>query len=58
MAIYELTNGKIRPVPTTTFAEAQILERQHLQRVLREKIDVVAPDTMVLTEEFGEWVGP
>jgi hypothetical protein len=32
-----------------------LLERQHLQRLLRAAIEVVAPSTMVLTEEFGEW---
>ena len=57
MAIYELSSDEIRPVPTTTFAEAQVLERKHLQRVLREKVEVVAPGAMVLTEEFGEWEG-
>lgn len=57
MAIYELLSDEIRAIPTTTFAEAQVLERQHLQRVLREKVDTVAPGAMVLAEEFGEWEG-
>ena len=55
MAIYELLTNEIRAVPTTTFAQAQVLERQHLQRVLKDKIDIVAPGVMVLTEEFSEW---
>lgn len=55
MAIYELSNDAIRAIPTTTFAEAQVLERQHLQRVLREKVETVAPGAMVIAEEFGEW---
>ena len=57
MAIYELSSDEIRSVPTTTFAEAHILERQHLQRLLRSSIETVAPGTMVLAEEFGEWEG-
>lgn len=57
MAIYELSSNEIRSVPTTTFAEAQVLERQHLQRVLRAKVETVAKGTMVLAEEFGEWEG-
>jgi hypothetical protein len=57
VAIYELSSDEIRSIPTTTFAEAQVLERQHLQRVLRSKIATVAPGTMVLAEEFGEWEG-
>jgi len=55
VAIYELSSDAIRAIPTTTFAEAQVLERQHLQRVLREKVETVAPGAMVLAEEFGEW---
>jgi len=57
MAIYELSSDEIRPVPTTTFTDAQVLERQHLQRVLREKVETVAPGAMVIAEEFGEWEG-
>jgi len=55
MAIYEFSKNRIHPVPMTTFAEAQILERQHLQGALRETIEVVAPGTMVLAEEFSGW---
>ena len=57
MPIYELSSDEVRPVPTTTFAEAHVLERQHLQRVLRSSIETVAPGAMVLSEEFGEWEG-
>ena len=55
MAIYELSSNEIRSVPTTTFAEAQVLERQDLQRLLRSSIEMVAPGAMVLAEEFGGW---
>ena len=55
MPIYEITQDKIRPLPRTTFAEAGLLERMDLQRLLREKIEVVAPDTLVIAEEFGGW---
>jgi hypothetical protein len=57
MAIHELSSDEIRSVPTTTFAEAHVLERQHLQRLLRSSIEMVAPGTMVLAEEFGDWEG-
>jgi len=53
--IYELLEDEIVNVPPTSFAEHNVLERQHLQRVLRSAIDVIAPNTMVLAEEFGEW---
>ena len=55
MAIYELTHGGIEEVAPTTFKGEKIKERGDLQRVLREQIEVVAPDCMVLAEEFGSW---
>jgi RecB family endonuclease NucS len=30
-------------------------ERRDLQRLLREQVGVVAPETLVISEEFGEW---
>lgn len=55
MSIYEITPDKITPLPQTTFAEAGLLERMDLQRLLREQIQVVAPDTLVIAEELGDW---
>lgn len=55
MAIYEITPDEITALPQTTFAEAGLLERMDLQRLLREQIEVVAPDTLVIAEEFGDW---
>jgi hypothetical protein len=39
----------------TSFSAAGIRERDDLQRLLRTQIEVIAPDTLVITEEFGEW---
>ncbi|MGI6418227.1 MAG: hypothetical protein ACOX1P_21440 [Thermoguttaceae bacterium] len=55
MAIYELTKDKIREIEETRFADAGINERGDLQRLLREKIEIISPDTLVIAEEFGEW---
>jgi len=55
MPIYELTNDQIRPFDETTFAAAGISERGDLQRLLRENVEVVSPDTLVIAEEFGDW---
>ncbi len=55
MPIYELTQESIRPLVETTFAAARVSEREDLQRVLRERIEVISPDTLVVGEEFGEW---
>ena len=53
--IYELAEESIRPIPASTFRDAEVLERPHLQRAIRERIDVMSPDTLVIAEEFGEW---
>lgn len=55
MPIYELAGESIRPIPTSTFRDVDVLERQQLQRAIRERIDVISPDTLVIAEEFGEW---
>jgi len=55
MPIYEFASEEIRPLTKTTFSLAQLHERRDLQRLLRTNISVVAPDTLVIAEEFGDW---
>lgn len=57
MAIYTLDLGSVSlsAVAPSQFASLGVKEREHLQRALQEKIEVLAPGTMVLTEEFGQW---
>ena len=55
MPIYEFTNEEIHALEETSFEEAKVLERYDLQRLLRAKISVVAPDTLVIAEEFSDW---
>lgn len=55
MPIYEFASEEIRPLQTTTFSRAQLQERRDLQRLLRANISVIAPDTLVIAEEFGDW---
>ena len=38
-----------------TLSQLRITERQDLQKVLRGHIASVAPDTLVISEEFSEW---
>ena len=42
-------------VETTSFEEAQLRERQDLQRLLRDKPDVLEEGLFVVAEEFGNW---
>lgn len=55
MAFYELMNDCFREVPLTTFAEVGIREREHLQKLLRAQIEIVAGDVMIVAEEFCDW---
>ena len=55
MAIYEISSDKFRKIDETTFSNAGMRERQDLQRLLRGQIEIVAPDTLVISEEFSEW---
>jgi hypothetical protein len=55
MAIYQLTSEALLKAQETTFASAGFREREDLQRLLRTKVEVIAPGTFVLSEEFDEW---
>ena len=55
MPIYRIENDNITPLERTTFAEQGLRERSNLQGLLKTHIDVIAPDTLVVAEEFGEW---
>ncbi len=57
MAIYSFNDNSLQKVDTTTFNGEGILERQHLQAALKRQIDVVAPNCLVISEEFAEWTG-
>lgn len=53
MPIYEITKDQIRTVTETSFGKVGVRERTDLQRLLREQIQIVSPDTLVIAEEFG-----
>lgn len=55
MAIFELTKNEISGLRETTFSEIGIREREDLQRLLREKIEIISPDTLIISEEFCDW---
>ncbi|WP_433826429.1 hypothetical protein ACQP2E_30710 [Actinoplanes sp. CA-015351] len=53
MPLYEMTSNVLEPVPATTFAAEQVLERADLQRLLRSRIDMIVEGVLVVAEEFG-----
>ena len=55
MALYEFTNNSMIEIPPTSYATLGLKEREDVQRVLREHISAISPDTLILTEEFGQW---
>lgn len=57
MAIYSFDNDSLQRVELTTFNSEGILERQHLQSAIKKQIDVIAPNCLVIAEEFSEWSG-
>ncbi len=57
MSIHRLTPDALTPLEPTTYAAVNILERQHLQRLLKANISVIADDVLVIAEEFADWDG-
>ena len=55
MPIYEFTRDGITRVSETSFGQVGVHERRDLQRLLRDHIDVISPDTLIVSEEFGDW---
>ncbi|HST59078.1 MAG TPA: hypothetical protein VLK84_10325 [Longimicrobium sp.] len=55
MSLYELHPDRLQPVSETSFHAEGLRERDDLQRLLRDQIEVIAPDTLVLAEEFCDW---
>jgi Domain of unknown function (DUF4268) len=55
MALYEITSDSLLKITETSFDLAGVRERNDLQRLLKKQIAVIAPDTLVIAEEFGEW---
>ncbi|MBL1209815.1 hypothetical protein [Geminocystis sp. GBBB08] len=57
MAIYNfnINDNSITPLEKTNFSSEKILERQNLQKAIKDKIDIIAPNCLVISEEFSQW---
>lgn len=55
MALYELSKSSITKIGDTSFSVEGIKERSDLQRLLRDSIEVISPETLVIAEEFCDW---
>ncbi|WP_060874322.1 endonuclease NucS domain-containing protein [Myroides odoratus] len=57
MAIYNITKETILEVPQSSFQINGLLEREHLQKLIRDKIEIISEDTLIISEEFADWGG-
>ena len=55
MPLFEITSDDLTPIQTTTFAEIGVTEKKGLQRLLRQQIDALVDDVLIIAEEFGDW---
>lgn len=55
MPLFELSPSAIRSLERVDFGTIGLSERGDLQRLLRDHIDVIAPETLVISEEFSNW---
>lgn len=55
MAIYEYKADKLSEISESDFKTLGIRERADLQRLLRDQIEIIAPECLVISEEFGDW---
>ena len=57
MPIYKMANGKerLQKLDQTSFGKEGVLERQDLQRILRDQPDVLEDGLLIISEEFGDW---
>jgi hypothetical protein len=55
MTIFQAIKGKLVAIEPTTFSAAGLKERADIQQLLKQQIEVLSPDTLVISEEFGDW---
>ncbi|MFA0167857.1 hypothetical protein AB4565_06545 [Vibrio breoganii] len=55
MSLYNIANKNLTALTPTTFAAEGLQERQDLQEALKRSIDAIAPDCLVISEEFSDW---
>lgn len=57
MAIYRMDGdkGDLKPVAPTSFGETGVLERRDLQRILRDRPEILEDGLFIIDEEFSNW---
>ena len=55
MSIYRVADNEIVEIDKTTFERQGMKETADLQNMLKQKIEVLSPDTLVVAENYGNW---
>ena len=55
MALYRLAGNGLDRLADTSLVQEGIREAADLQRILRDQIDIVSPDTLIISEEYSQW---
>ncbi len=55
MAVYRITNSKFEALEKTSFETEKLYERYDLQRMLRDRPDLLEEELFVVAEEYGDW---
>lgn len=55
MSLFHIKNKSLSAVNKTNFQSAGITERYDLQQALKNNIASIAPDCLVISEEFSDW---
>jgi hypothetical protein len=50
MPIYHFENNKLNAVNRTSFSSEGILERRNLQSALKNQVEIIAPNCLVIAE--------
>ena len=56
MSLFRIEDRKtIVRIESTTFEANRMQERKHLQKMLKSQIEVIAPNILIVAEEFRQW---
>lgn len=55
MPFFEFTDNELLPIRQRTLQDQSIWERRDLQKVLRESLQELLPEVLILAEEFCDW---
>lgn len=55
MPLYQLTDTSLIQLSNTSFQDENLREREDLQRLIKQNISVISPDSLVIAEEFGDF---